>query len=146
MAVKRWNAVWIGFLLFGLSQPMIQAQSGRSTASGVYTAGQAQQGKALYNKKCAMCHGATLRGSGANPPLSGDDFMNNWVGQTVGDLDVMIHTTMPATHPGSLTQAETTKLLAYILNVNQFPVGKTALPSSTAELRKIHIRKPRAKS
>lgn len=143
---KGWNAVWIGLFLFGFSQQMLTAQAGSSTRSGVYTADQAQQGKAIYDKQCATCHGATLQGKDQNPPLAGNDFLNNWVGQSVADLGTMIRTTMPATKPGSLTQAETTQLLAYILSANKFPTGETALPRNLNSLKAIRIRKPQAKS
>ncbi len=143
---KGWNAVWIGLFLFGFSQQMLPAQTSSSTRSGVYTTDQAQQGKAIYDKKCATCHGATLEGKDQNPPLAGNDFLNNWVGQSLADLNTMIRTTMPATQPGSLTQAETTKLLAYILRANKFPPGETALPRNIHSLKAIRIHKPQAKS
>ena len=150
MEVKGWirnglNAAWIASFLFGFSQQQLPAQTGLSTNSGVYTADQALQGEAIYTEKCAICHGDNLQGKDQNPPLAGDDFLNNWVGQSLGDLDIMIHTTMPATHPGSLAQPETTKLLAYILSVNKYSAGETALPSTLKQLRAIHIDKPQAK-
>src|SRR6266702_4416067 len=61
-------------------------QTGSSTRDGVYTADQAQQGKAIYGKQCAMCHGAALLGVGQIAPLAGDDFMANWTGKTLADL------------------------------------------------------------
>jgi len=143
---KGWNAVWIGLFLFGFSQQMLPAQTGLSTRSGVYTADQAQQGKVIYDKQCATCHGATLEGKDQNPPLAGDDFLNNWVGQSLADLDTMMRTTMPATKPGSLTPVETTQLLAYILSANKFPTGETTLPRNLNSLKTIRIRKPQAKS
>ena len=146
MSVKGWNAVWISFFIFGFSQQMLPAQTGSSTRSGVYTSDQALQGKSIYDKQCATCHGAALDGKDQNPPLAGNDFLNNWVGQSLADLDTMIRTTMPATKPGSLTQAETTELLAYILSANKFPTGETALPRNLNSLKAIRIRKPQAKS
>lgn len=138
---KEWNAVWIVFFLFGFMQQKLPAQTVRSTQSGVYTTSQALQGKAIYMKKCSMCHGATLQGRDENPQLAGDDFLDTWDGQSLANLDIMIHTTMPASHPGSLTQEETTKILAYLLSANKFPSGKTALPSSLSSLKSIQIQK-----
>ena len=74
--------------------------------SGVFTADQAAQGKALFEAKCAMCHGAELSGAEMAPPLAGAVFLGNWAGQSVGDLFTRIHTTMPANDPGSLSNAE----------------------------------------
>jgi mono/diheme cytochrome c family protein len=139
----RDNAVWIGVLAFGLFQPMLWAQSPASTRDGVYSTDQAQQGKALYDKQCAMCHGQTLEGMGQNSPLSGDDFLDKWSDQTLADLFQKIHTTMPAIKPGSLTPEETSQAVAYILSVNKLPAGKTALPTDPAVLKTIHIDKPK---
>ena len=139
----RRNAMWVGFLVFGLSQQMLSAQSPSSTRDGVYTADQAQHGKDLYDKQCAMCHGATLQGMGQNSPLSGSDFMDKWVDQTLADLFAKIHTTMPATKPGSLTPEETAQAISYILSSNKFPAGKTELSSDPAVLKTIHIDDPK---
>jgi mono/diheme cytochrome c family protein len=118
------------------------AQSGASTRDGVYTAAQAEQGQALYTKQCAVCHGATLQGSGQNPPLTGDAFLKNWNGQTLADLYGMIQATMPATNPGSLTPDETAQVIAFILNSNKFPAGTTELANTPDSLKAIHIDKP----
>ena len=89
-----------------------------------------------------MCHGDALEGSDPNPPLAGGQFMQNWSGQTLGDLYIKIQATMPASSPGSLQPAEITQLLAYILQQNKYPAGRTALPQSTDQLGSIHIEAP----
>lgn len=121
----------------------LQAQTPSATAasSGVYTAAQAQQGNAAYQKQCASCHGDDLGGSGQTPPLNGDEFMTNWQGQTMGDLFEKVQTSMPADHPGTLTREQTADLLAYLLSSNHFPAGKTDLPTDAAALKQIHIDK-----
>ena len=121
---------------------VLAAQSASSTRDGVYTADQADQGHAVYTKQCALCHGDALEGSDPNPPLAGGQFMQNWSGQTLGDLSIKIQATMPATSPGSLKPDEIAQLLAYILQQNKFPAGKTALPQSAGQLGNIHIEMP----
>jgi hypothetical protein len=81
------------------------------------------------------------------PPLSGGIFLSNWSGQAVGDLFMRIHTTMPANDPGSLSNAETASILAYILSFNKFPAGTTPLPNDDAGLGAIALtaEKPAAK-
>ncbi|MFP5206763.1 MAG: c-type cytochrome, partial [Acidobacteriota bacterium] len=111
--MKRLTTFAFGVSLFALVSALLYAQSGSSTRDGVYTSAQADQGHALYTKQCAMCHGATLAGSGQNPPLSGDAFMQNWEGQTLADLYGKIQATMPATVPGSLKPDEVTQVIAY---------------------------------
>src|SRR5882724_4846913 len=97
----------------------------RNVWDGVFTADQAAQGKALFDGKCATCHGADLTGQEMAPPLSGSTFLGNWSGQAVGDLFTRIHTTMPGNDPGSLDNQQVSLALAYILSFNQFPAGTT---------------------
>ena len=111
----------------------------RNVWDGVFTADQAAQGKAAFDNKCATCHGAELTGAEMAPPLSGGQFLSNWSGQAVGDLFIRIHTTMPANDPGSLNNAETATILAYILSFNKFPAGSVPLPSDDAGLSAIAL-------
>lgn len=142
MRAKGFTA-WFGFLL--ISPALLFAQTPSSTRSGVYTPSQAAQGKAIYTQQCAMCHGDALQGSGQNPPLVGDNFLSNWSGQTLADLDEAVRTTMPATNPGSLTADQTAQLIAYILQENHLPAGKSALPATAEQLKSIKIEKPQSK-
>jgi mono/diheme cytochrome c family protein len=133
-----------GIAAFGLvgaaSVAALHAQgAARNVWDGVYSAGQAAQGKALFAEKCATCHGADLSGAEMAPPLVGAIFLGDWVGQSAGDLFTRIHTTMPANDPGSLSNTQAAQALAYILSVNQFPAGATALPSDDAGLGQIAI-------
>jgi mono/diheme cytochrome c family protein len=131
-----------GISLLCIAALGVAAQSGSSTRDGVYSDAQADQGQVLYKQQCAMCHGATLQGSGQNPPLAGDAFLQNWTGQTLDDLYGKLQATMPATKPGSLKPDEVTQLIAYMLRENKFPAGKTALPDSEDQLQTIHIETP----
>ena len=133
-----------GIAAFGLvlaaSVAALHAQgAARNVWDGVYSADQAAQGKALFADKCATCHGADLTGAEMAPPLVGAIFLGDWVGQSAGDLFTRIHTTMPANDPGSLSNAQTAQALAYILSVNQFPAGASALPTDDARLGQIAI-------
>ena len=111
----------------------------RNVWDGVFTADQAAQGKTAFDTKCSICHGAEMNGAEMAPPLTGGLFLSNWSGQAVGDLFVRIHTTMPANDPGSLSNAETASILAYILSFNKFPAGATPLPSDDAGLGAIAL-------
>ena len=132
-------------LTVGLLQQMLFAQAApheTSIRNGVYTAVQAQHGKAIYQDQCSMCHGDALEGQGPNSPLAGTVFLNNWTGQTVADLFMKTIVMMPAMDPGTLTTKETAEALAYILSANKFPAGKTELPTDPQSLEMIHISKP----
>jgi mono/diheme cytochrome c family protein len=122
-----------------LGAAAVAQTAARNVWDGVYTADQAAQGKAVFADKCTTCHGADLTGGEMAPPLVGAIFMGDWVGQSADDLFTRIHTTMPANDPGSLSNAQAAQVLAYILSMNQFPAGSTALPSDDASLAPIAI-------
>jgi mono/diheme cytochrome c family protein len=126
-------------ILLGLCSAMLVAQTSASVWDGVYTTAQADRGKALYAKACAACHGSSLDGSGAAPPLAGADFKSDWNGQTVNDLFEKTQTTMPADQPGSLSKQQTADILAFLLASNEFPAGAKELPSDAAALGKIRF-------
>ncbi|HEY0263049.1 MAG TPA: cytochrome c [Granulicella sp.] len=100
-------------------------------AGSLYTAEQAKRGEALYtSKQCSTCHGADLNGLGPTPPLNGDDFFGKYQGQPMSMLFGKIHTTMPATAPGSLAPNEVADLIAYLLSQSKYAAGGTEFPSN----------------
>ena len=132
-------------LTVGLLQQMLFAQAASreiSIRNGVYTAEQAQQGKAIYQDQCGVCHGDALEGSRRNSPLAGTEFLNRWVGQSVADLFMKTIVMMPATDPGAMTPKDTAAVVAYILSENIFPAGKAELPTDPRFLEMIPIVKP----
>jgi mono/diheme cytochrome c family protein len=129
-------------LLSGFLHPSVFAQSQSSTRDGVYTADQAAQGKLLYQKTCATCHGPALLGSGKNAPLVGDVFLGHWLDQSMADLFMKTNTSMPASAPGTMSPDETAQVLAYILSENKFQPGSKPLPADPDGLAAIRIDKP----
>ena len=111
----------------------------RNVWNGVYTKDQATRGKPLYEQNCGACHGQTLEGVEMAPALTGGDFQDKWIGQTLGDLFERIRTTMPQDKPGRLSRDVNTDILAYILSVNGYPAGETELPRDTQVLKQILI-------
>jgi S-disulfanyl-L-cysteine oxidoreductase SoxD len=111
----------------------------RSVWDGVYTEDQAKRGEAVYRTACAKCHGDTLTGGEAAPPLTGGAFLANWNGLTMGDLFERIRVSMPADRPGALTSAQNADILSYMLIVNQFPAGKTELQRQVELLKQIRF-------
>lgn len=123
-----------------LSIAFLTAQEAtRSVWDGVYTQEQADRGRPLYNQHCASCHADTLMGGEMSPPLVGGEFLSNWNGLTLGELFERIRTTMPQNKPGKLTREVNADIIAYILSVNKFPVGKTELPHAAEFLKDIRI-------
>jgi len=133
------------FVVLGLVQSLAaaqgeqQASESQSVWDGVYTAEQAKRGQALYEKDCSTCHGDRLNGTGEAPALSGGKFLSNWNGLTVGDLFERIRKTMPQGKPERLTRREKADVLAYILNFNKFPAGKSELREQTEWLKQIQF-------
>ena len=127
-------------LVLGASVVALKAQAPAKTVwSGVFSADQAAAGKTLFENNCAQCHGMELNGGEMTPALAGSSFVANWQGSSLGDLFTRIHTTLPANDPGSMNNAETAQVLAYILSFNQFPAGAAPLPSDDASLGQIQI-------
>jgi mono/diheme cytochrome c family protein len=129
-------------LISGFVPRAILAQADSSTRDGVYTAEQANQGKVIYQKQCATCHGVALEGKGKNVPLVGNVFLDKWTDQTMADLFMKTNTSMPASVPGTMSPDETAQVLAYILSVNKFQSGQKPLPTDPDGLSAIHIAKP----
>jgi mono/diheme cytochrome c family protein len=129
-------------VLTAVASLQIARAQGASTAAGVYTEEQSKRGLELYKSQCASCHGDDLKGNEIIPALTGETFLGNWKGKTVGDLFEKINMTMPALDPGSLSPEQTSDLIAEILSVSKFPAGKTALASSADALQQIKIDAP----
>jgi cytochrome c len=105
----------------------------------VYTKEQANRGLATYREECLKCHGESLGGGEAGPPLAGEEFLRKWNGKTVGDLSAVIRKTMPLDDPGNLSSREYLDIVAYILSMNEFPTGQKELDRDVAALNEIRI-------
>ena len=111
-------------VLFGqAAQPARPAPA--ATRAPLFTEAQAASGKALYEKTCAACHGATLSG-GTAPPLTGPAFQASWRDPrvTLDDLFFIIRTTMPPRAPETLTPQEHASVFAYILTRERISIRR----------------------
>ena len=122
------------------------AQTTKSVWDGVYTDEQAKRGQGLYQKECASCHGPSMEGGESAPPLTGDAFLANWNGLTVGDLFDRIRVSMPQDNPGRLSRQQDADILAFMMSGNKYPTGKTDLPSQSEVLKQIKIDSPKGGS
>ena len=131
---------FLGLIALGLFWTALRAQERvRSVWDGVYTAEQAENGKAEYGRHCARCHGDMLEGDDEITPLADAGFLSNWNGLTVGELFERIRTTMPYNDPESVNRAGKLRIVAYILSYNGFPAGDAELSSRTELLNLIRI-------
>src|ERR1051325_11920860 len=87
----------------------------------LFTAAQAKNGEAVYNRACASCHGRTLTG-GAAPALSGAAFARSWGDPriTLDDLFFVMRTTMPPRQANALTADERVDAFPDLLSVNGY--------------------------
>ena len=106
---------------------------------GIYTNEQADRGEQLYADRCARCHGDGLQGIEAAPPLVGPAFYANWDGESLDALFERMRMSMPQDRPGSLTRAENTDLLAYMLRVGKYPSGTRLLDAQDGALTRIRV-------
>jgi hypothetical protein len=100
--------------------------------SGVFSAAQAERGRAVVLAHCTQCHGQ-------NRSLTGDVFMLHWEGHDLGRLFRKIKDTMPPGRATELTDGEKIDALAYILQQNGFPAGDRDLVQEDAELRTLRV-------
>ena len=122
-----------GAVLFGQAgQPARPAPA----RAALFTDAQAANGKVLYDKTCAGCHGPALSG-GTAPPLTGPAFEASWRDPrvTLDDLFFVQRTTMPPRQALALTQEEHASVFAYILKANGYASGASALSVTSVELQ-----------
>jgi mono/diheme cytochrome c family protein len=102
----------------------------KTTLDGIYTAAQAARGNASYAMHCSSCHSDDLSGI-SGPPLKGSQFIDNWREDSLGVLHTLIKETMPR-GADKLTPDAYIDILAYMLQVNEYPAGSSELTADTA--------------
>jgi mono/diheme cytochrome c family protein len=125
--------------------PAAASTTGSKTQwDGIYTDEQASRGEPLYAKTCASCHGQDLAGTEKGPPVAGASFDANWSDVKLGELSERMRNTMPVDNPGSLTRAQNTDILAFMLKRAGAPAGQTNLPTNVDQLNSIKyvVKKP----
>ena len=120
-------------LLAALALALVGAAQGVpvSTANGVYTRQQADQGRDLWAYACQSCHVPTQH--------SGADFRGRWFGRTLGELFGYLRREMPQTDPGTMSDDEYAALLAHLMRINGMPAGPRTLAADSASLHRIRI-------
>lgn len=137
-AVAATTGAVIG-LAFGLSL----AFAGNGTSEpALYTKSQAQYGSKLYRDNCASCHAGNLQGD-VGPALVGKQFRQMASAQnlTVKSLLHVTSQSMPKTDPGGLKASEYDAIIAFILEQNGYPAGKTKLTEAESSLNSVKLAK-----
>jgi mono/diheme cytochrome c family protein len=99
---------------------------------GVYTAAQAERGKAAFSTTCLRCHNADLSGD-RGPALKGERFMTTWGGGTVTRLFEKIRDTMPPFATSTIDDRTKLDIITFILQTNGFPAGEKELVADDLE-------------
>jgi ankyrin repeat protein/mono/diheme cytochrome c family protein len=115
------------------------AANTRTNWDGVYTDAQAQRGRDVYRRACAVCHLDTLEGDAVSPPLLGPSFLGRFTGQTAHEMVQAVRASMPQNAPDTLGDRAYVDLIAFLLNANGGRTGASELPLDVAELEKIVI-------
>jgi mono/diheme cytochrome c family protein len=110
-----------------------------SVWDGVYTPAQAERGKATFDVSCSRCHNSDLSGSERGPTLTGDKFQSNWMDGSLEAIFSFIRDQMPQGSANIVSDDSKADVLAYILQRNSFPPGKTELTANGARLDTIQV-------
>ena len=92
-----------------------------NTLDGIYAASQATRGAQLFDDLCSECH--------ESADWTDPAFLERWEEASVFRLWYWIYERMPHGNPGTLSRAQVTDALAYILELNGLPAGSADLAS-----------------
>jgi len=111
----------------------------KGVLDGVYTAAQAERGKANFLAgRCGGCHQLDLSGD-RGPALKGDAFLSHWENGPLNSLFKKISETMPPNSANDTTDEAKIDIVAYLLQSNGFPPGKAELKLDADSLEAIEI-------
>jgi mono/diheme cytochrome c family protein len=111
----------------------------KTVQDGVYTTAQADRGKANFlSGRCGGCHQLDLSGD-RGPALKGDAFLAHWDNGSLSALFRKISEGMPPNAPNETTDDAKIDIVAYLLQSNGFPAGKSELRLDAEALEAIEI-------
>ncbi len=67
------------------------------------------------------------------PGLVGEPFLGPWDGESLGEMMALVQETMPQDNPGGLSEQDYADVIAYVLQVNEFPAGDDELTVESVE-------------
>ncbi len=106
-----------------------------SVENAFYTTRQAPRGNGLFRDNCVSCH--------ASSEFAGSSFERRWRNRSVGDIYEFILYSMPDDNPGGLPAQTYADIVAYMLELNDFPAGESELPTSMDALLQMKMGGPR---
>ena len=111
----------------------------KGVLDGVYTTAQAERGKSNFlSGRCGGCHQLDLSGD-RGPALKGEAFLSHWENGPINALFKKISETMPPNSANDTTDEAKIDIIAFLLQSNGFPTGKTELRLDADLLESIEI-------
>lgn len=125
------KSILAGSLVLATLCCALEAQVGAPSGTvldGVFSAEQAQRGRATYMSICGECHGGSLEGVSA-PALRGDRFIERWREDTLDSVFGFIRERMPPGRSAAqpIPQSDYVDILAFMLEANDYDSGATEL-------------------
>jgi hypothetical protein len=71
--------------------------------------------------------------------MASPDFVTNWNGKELAEIFTYLVENMPEDEPGSMSKPQYADVLAYVLQLNNMPVGDKELASEVDSLKGIRI-------
>ena len=102
-----------------------------SSAGAFFTVRQARRGSGLFQDNCVSCH--------ASSEFTGFSFERRWRNRPVGELYEYVLYSMPDDNPGGLPPQTYIDIIAYVLQLNDFPAGETELSTSIETLMELKM-------
>lgn len=118
----------------GMHAPARRVTPTVSDSVGVYTAEQAERGKAVYAAVCAECHELE--------DFTHEDFRFEWNGVSLYEFFETIRTTMPDENPGTLSREQYVDVVTYVLRLNELPEGPTEFTADSASASAVLLNLP----
>jgi mono/diheme cytochrome c family protein len=112
-------------------QPPAAAAPEASGGNAFYTSRQATRGDGLFRDNCVSCH--------ASSEFRGSSFQRRWTNRAVGDIYEFVLYSMPDDNPGGLPEQTYADIVAYMLQLNDFPAGESELPTSMDALMEMKM-------
>jgi len=108
-------------------ETFVSTQGNQTVWDGIYTAEQAERGERVYQDECTFCHLDDLQGDSFATPLIEDAFTTRWNGSNIADFMTVIQITMPADRPATLSNEAVAEVVAFLLQMNEYPAGDQEL-------------------
>ena len=111
--------------------PETAAAPEASSDGAFYTSRQASRGDGLFRDNCVSCHSSS--------EFAGASFQRRWRNRAVGDIYEFVLYAMPDDNPGGLPEQTYADIVAYMLQMNDFPAGGSELPTSLDALMEMKM-------